>query len=136
MLARTTILAAEDVLTNRLVLQSLLAPRCRDIALVENGAQAIEAWKTRRPDIILMDIHMPVMDGVTAIETLRALEYEQNLPRTPIIALTANTMADQINAYLQAGADSHLAKPYRLETLTAVIVEALGERRVDVRHAV
>ena len=128
-LARTTILAAEDVLTNRLVLQSLLAPRCREITLVENGAQAIEAWKSRRPDLILMDIHMPVMDGVTAILALRALEAEQNLPRTPIIALTANTMADQINAYLQAGADNHLAKPYRLETLTAIIVDTLAASR-------
>lgn len=129
-LARTTILAAEDVLTNQLVLQSLLTSRCRDITLVENGEQAIEAWKTRRPDIILMDIHMPVMDGVAAIETLRALEYEQNLPRTPIIALTANTMTDQINSYLQAGADNHLAKPYRLETLTAAIVDTMAVSRV------
>ncbi|WP_339745432.1 ATP-binding protein [uncultured Maricaulis sp.] len=135
-LARTTILAAEDVLTNRLVLQSLLTPRCHDITLVENGAQAIEAWKVQRPDIILMDIHMPVMDGVTAIETLRALEDEQNLPRTPIIALTANTMTDQINTYLQAGADSHLAKPYRIETLTAAIVDTLGGNRVEVTRAV
>ncbi|WP_417477009.1 ATP-binding protein [Maricaulis sp.] len=128
-LPRTTILAAEDVLTNRLVLQSLLAPRCREITLVEDGAQAIEAWKRRRPDIILMDIQMPVMDGVTAIRALRALEAEQNLPRTPIIALTANTMADQINAYRQAGADNHLAKPYRLESLTAIIRETLAASR-------
>ena len=128
-LADTTILAAEDVVTNRLVLQSLLAPRCREITLVENGEQAIEAWKSRRPDIILMDIHMPVMDGVEAILALRALEAEQNLPRTPVIALTANTMADQINTYLQAGADNHLAKPYRLENLTAIIVETLAASR-------
>ncbi|WP_417485095.1 ATP-binding protein [Maricaulis salignorans] len=128
-LARTTILAAEDVATNRLVLQSLLAPRCREITLVENGEQAIEAWKRRRPDIILMDIHMPVMDGAAAILALRALEAEQNLPRTPIIALTANTMADQIDAYLQAGADGHLAKPYRLEKLTAIIAETLAASR-------
>ncbi|SDM74786.1 ATP-binding protein [Maricaulis salignorans] len=128
-LARTTILVAEDVATNRLVLQSLLAPRCREITLVENGEQAIEAWKRRRPDIILMDIHMPVMDGAAAILALRALEAEQNLPRTPIIALTANTMADQIDAYLQAGADGHLAKPYRLEKLTAIIAETLAASR-------
>tara|TARA_R110002094_G_scaffold119564_1_gene114649 strand:- start:233 stop:2344 length:2112 start_codon:yes stop_codon:yes gene_type:complete len=129
-LAHTNILAAEDVATNRLVLQSLLAPRCREITLVENGELAIEAWKRRRPDIILMDIHMPVMDGVTAIQTLRAIEIEQNLSRTPIIALTANTMADQINAYLQAGADNHLAKPYRFEALAAIIAETLAASRI------
>ncbi|WP_417481604.1 ATP-binding protein [Maricaulis sp.] len=129
LLAHTSILAAEDVATNRLVLHSLLAPRCREITLVENGEEAIEAWKRQRPDIILMDIHMPVMDGVTAIQTLRATEDEQNLPRTPIIALTANTMANQINAYRQAGADNHLAKPYRFEALAAIIAETLAARR-------
>jgi CheY-like chemotaxis protein len=70
------------------------------------------------------------MDGVTAIQTLRAIEIEQNLSRTPIIALTANTMADQINAYLQAGADNHLAKPYRFEALAAIIAETLAASRI------
>jgi len=116
------ILAAEDVLTNQLVLRSLLEPICGSLTIVENGQEALEAWENIKPDVILMDMQMPVMDGVSAMKELRVRELMKHLSRTPIIALTANTMPHQVEEYLQSGADSHIGKPFRTEEL----VEALN----------
>jgi CheY-like chemotaxis protein len=64
-----------------------------------------------------MDVHMPVMDGPTATREIRRREAEHHLPRTPIIALTANTMSHQIAEYIAAGMDSHIAKPIEADAL-------------------
>lgn len=119
------ILAAEDNAINQLVLRTLLNQAGIDPMMVENGVQAIEAWKTATWDVILMDIQMPVMDGVTATREIRALEAAGGRPRTPIIAVTANAMGHQLGDYALAGIDAVAAKPLDATALFAAIERAL-----------
>ena len=118
------VLAAEDNATNRLVLKTLLEFGGVDLVLVEDGAEAVEAWRNGEWDLILMDVQMPVMDGPTATRRIRTLEVELHRPRTPIIALTANSMSHQVSQYLDAGMDAHLAKPIVAEDLFRVVADA------------
>jgi signal transduction histidine kinase len=105
------ILAAEDNATNRSVLQALLEPADVELTLVANGREAVDAWRSGRFDLVLMDIEMPVMNGETACREIRAAEAARHLPSTPIVALSANAMSHQIAAYLAAGMTAHVAKP-------------------------
>jgi signal transduction histidine kinase/ActR/RegA family two-component response regulator len=116
------VLAAEDNPTNQRVLSAVMAATGCALEVVSDGAAAVSAWKTGRFDVILMDIHMPVMGGVEAAQAIRALERNRGLPRTPIIALTADAMTHQVAEYLAAGMDEHLAKPIEIKRL----VETLG----------
>ena len=116
------VLAAEDNPTNQRVLSAVMAATGCALEVVSDGAAAVSAWKTGRFDVILMDIHMPVMGGVEAAQAIRALERNRGLPRTPIIALTADAMTHQVAEYLAAGMDAHLAKPIEIKRL----VETLG----------
>jgi len=125
--ANLKILAAEDVLTNQLVLRSLLEPICASLTIVENGQEALEAWENIKPDVILMDMQMPVLDGVSAMKELRVRELMKHMTRTPIIALTANTMPHQVDEYLNAGADSHIGKPFRTEELVVALSKVISD---------
>jgi len=120
------ILAAEDNGVNQLVLRTLLASFGLEVTMVDNGALAVAAWAPGRWDLILMDVQMPVMDGVEATGAIRALEADSGAARTPIIALSANAMAHQSAAYLAAGMDGHLAKPIEIARLYETI-SAVGE---------
>jgi signal transduction histidine kinase/CheY-like chemotaxis protein len=120
------ILAAEDNATNRLVLQTLLEQLELFATFVEDGAQALEAWRGGRWDVILMDIQMPVMDGLAATHAIRKEEAEKGLPRTPIVALTANAMAHQVAEYRAAGMDGLAPKPIQLPQLIGAIEEVLA----------
>ncbi|GGL29647.1 ATP-binding protein [Caulobacter rhizosphaerae] len=123
---RLTILVAEDNPTNQLVLRSLLASAGVDLEVVEDGSLALEAWRRRAFDLILMDINMPVMDGVSAARAIRTEERASARVRTPIIALTANAMDHQRHDYLAAGLDAHVSKPIDLAVLFAAIADALA----------
>lgn len=94
------------------------------LEVVPDGAAAVAAWKTGRFDLILMDIHMPVMGGVEAARAIRALERNRGLPKTPIIALTADAMTHQVAEYLAAGMDEHLSKPIEIKRLVETIARA------------
>jgi signal transduction histidine kinase/ActR/RegA family two-component response regulator len=118
------ILAAEDNPTNQLVLKALLGPAGVDPTMVEDGAQAVEAWSVGDFDLILMDIQMPRMDGIAAARTIREEETRAGRARTPIIALTANAMAHQVEEYFEAGMDGHLAKPVDMAALYSAIESA------------
>jgi CheY-like chemotaxis protein len=109
------VLAAEDNPTNQLVLKTLLQFAGIEVVIVEDGAQAVEAWEREFWDLILMDVQMPVMDGPAAARAIRAREAELGVRRTPIVALTANTMSHQVEGYLAAGMDAHLGKPIEAE---------------------
>ena len=86
----------------------------------------MDAFVAQSPfDVILMDTQMPVMDGLTAIGQIRGEEARLGRVRTPIISLTANAMAHQVEACLKAGADAHLAKPITSEGLYGAINRAL-----------
>ena len=82
-----------------------------DLVSVENGQEALDRFHAQPFDLILMDLQMPVMDGLTAIGRIRAEEASQGRVRTPILVLTANAMPDHIQTSLAAGADAHVAKP-------------------------
>jgi|GEM_PF-2502223 PAS domain S-box-containing protein len=126
---RPRILVAEDNRINQLVLGTLLrAAGELDLEMVANGALALEAWESRVWDLILMDVNMPVMDGVTATRQIRSREVETRRRRTPIVALTANAMSHQISDYLTAGMDSHVAKPIEPKALFAALAMAVAEQ--------
>ncbi|WP_331086349.1 ATP-binding protein [Phenylobacterium sp.] len=115
------VLAAEDNPTNQQVLMALLGPAGVEATMVDDGEQAVEAWASGGFDLILMDIQMPRMDGLTATRTIRAREAELGRPRTPIIALTANAMSHQVEEYLAAGMDGFVPKPIDLRALYEAI---------------
>jgi signal transduction histidine kinase len=115
------ILAAEDNGVNQIVLRTLLESFGHGVTIVGDGAQAVDAWETNDWDLILMDVQMPVMDGVNATRTIRAREASCGQPPTPIFALTANAMAHQTAAYLAAGMDGQLDKPIDAARLYAVL---------------
>jgi PAS domain S-box-containing protein len=115
------VLAAEDNQVNQIVLKTLLAQLGLWPAIVETGEAAVEAWEREPWDLILMDVQMPVMDGPTATRAIRAREAETGRARTPIIALTANAMTHQLEAYRAAGMDGIVAKPINMAELFAAI---------------
>ncbi len=120
------ILLAEDHPTNRRVVQLILDGHDIDLTMVEDGAQAVAAFAGERFDLILMDMQMPVMDGLTATRAIRGLEAARQPARIPIVILSANAMPEHHAQALAAGADLHLPKPITAETLLGGINAALG----------
>lgn len=112
-----SILVAEDHPVNRRVVAMLLEPLQAQITFAENGLEAVRAFEAQAFDAILMDVHMPEMDGLSAIQAIRALEQKTQARRTPIAVLSANAMARDLQASLEAGADHHIAKPVTPDTL-------------------
>jgi CheY-like chemotaxis protein len=121
------ILAAEDNATNQVILRALLEPLGAQLTLVGDGREAIEAYRAGGFDLVLMDIQMPVTDGVAATREIRRLEAEEGLPRTPIVALSANVMAHQVAEYRAVGMDSVVGKPFEAEALWAALADLLLE---------
>jgi signal transduction histidine kinase/CheY-like chemotaxis protein len=120
-LAALRVLAAEDNATNQLVLKTLLAQVGVEPTLVENGQLAVEAWESGAFDLILMDMQMPVMDGLTATRRIREGETLQGRSPTLIVALSANVLTHQVEAYREAGMDAHLAKPIEVGRLFEIV---------------
>ncbi|MGH6958516.1 MAG: ATP-binding protein [Caulobacteraceae bacterium] len=118
------VLLAEDHPTNRRVVQLILEAAGVVLTCVENGALAVEAWETGAFDLVLMDMQMPVMDGLTAIRAIREREAAQGRPRSRIHALTANAMPEHAEASRAAGADGHLTKPISADQLFRAVEEA------------
>ncbi len=127
------ILAAEDNPTNQKVLAALLAPLDIELTIVADGEQAVRAWEAGSVDAILMDVQMPILDGVTACKRIRTAEARTGASPVPIIALSANAMSHQVAEYLAAGMTAHVAKPIVINDLYAAIAEALASApaRVD-----
>jgi CheY-like chemotaxis protein len=119
------ILAAEDNLTNQAILKALLGSLPVTVTLVGNGREAVEAYAAGAFDLVLMDIQMPVMDGVAATRAIRAHEREHGLAQTPIVALSANAMAHQIEDYRAAGINDVVSKPFEAHRLFEVIQQQL-----------
>ena len=115
------ILLAEDHPINRRVAELILGSAGVDLTSVENGREAVAAWTAQPFDLILMDLQMPVMDGLTAIRAIRAAEASQPRRPTPIFALTANAMHEDVARSRAAGADAHLTKPIDARTLISAV---------------
>jgi PAS domain S-box-containing protein len=105
------ILVADDHPTNLKVIELILGAAGCDLVQVENGALALEAFKTQAFDVVLMDLQMPVMDGLSAIAAIREWESVHGRCRCPILALSANALPEHVEATRAVGADNHLAKP-------------------------
>jgi signal transduction histidine kinase/ActR/RegA family two-component response regulator len=120
------VLAAEDNLTNQYVLRALLEPLDLELTVVGDGREALEAFAAQTFDVILMDVQMPEMNGVDAVRAIREMEAMGGLPHTPVIAMTANVMSHQLEAYRLAGMDAHVAKPLDVAALYAVLERALS----------
>lgn len=126
------VLAAEDNRINQLVLTTLLGPLGIEPIIVANGAEAVEAWRSGEWDVVLMDVQMPVMDGFTATDAIRAIEAREGRAPTPIIALTANAMSHHRAECLARGMDALVAKPIELRALAAALEEACRPKAATV----
>jgi PAS domain S-box-containing protein len=121
------ILAAEDNPMNQLVLATLLGAVGLEPVIVANGEEAVKAFASQPWDVILMDVQMPVMDGLDAARAIRAAERAEGRAPTPIIALTANAMQHQLDDYRACGMTSTVPKPVEIRALLAAIQAATEE---------
>lgn len=119
------ILLAEDERVNSLVAAQLLYKAKAEVEIVEDGQQALEALRHGSFDVVLMDIQMPIMDGIEATKAIRQAKAGERNRRIPIIAMTAYVMAGDRERFLDAGMDGYLAKPVEVKLLHATICEAL-----------
>jgi len=111
-----TVLLVEDQLLNQQVAIKLLQKRGYKVIIAENGKKAVEALSSSHFDIVLMDIQMPVMDGISATAEIRRMEQETG-EHTPIVAITANVMKGDRERYLAKGMDDYIPKPIMAEEL-------------------
>ena len=119
------ILMADDAPGNRELVSAILRGLGLEIDTVNDGAEAVQAMQTGAYDLVLMDVHMPVMDGLTATKEIRRMQAGMSR-RTPILALTANVQADQVARCLDAGMDGHLAKPIQIPELAGALAHWLA----------
>lgn len=120
------ILVADDAAANRELVVAILGGLGVAVETVEDGAQAVEAARTGAFDLILMDVHMPVLDGLDATRAIRALGGATS--QIPIIALTANVQPDQVVWCREAGMDDHVGKPIQVADLLRAIAALLDQR--------
>lgn len=117
------ILIAEDNGVNRKVVEKLLQPLGYRLDFAEDGQIAVNLFKRQEYDIVLMDISMPVMDGVLATKAIRAFEAQNDCVPTPIIALTAHALPNEREQFLEAGMDDLVSKPVKFEVLEEAIIK-------------
>jgi signal transduction histidine kinase/NO-binding membrane sensor protein with MHYT domain/ActR/RegA family two-component response regulator len=115
------VLLADDHPVNRKVVQMILGQIDAELVETENGAEAVEAFRQSDFDVVLMDMQMPVMDGLLATREIRQWEAVAGLKPTPIVMLTANALSEHIQAGAAAGADRHLAKPFDAAELIQLV---------------
>lgn len=111
------ILATDDEAINQMILEEIL-DNDYELHCVDNGLECLESVKTRRPDLILMDINMPVMDGIASCKEIKALDGYTELP---IIMVSASASEVEIERGLSSGADAYITKPFvEVELITAI----------------
>ncbi len=124
------ILLADDSADNRLLVRSFFKNLSLKFEDAENGRIAVDKWRAAKYDLIIMDIQMPDMDGLTAIQTIRDYERNSGYPPTPIIALSAAALEEDIKRSLYAGADLHVNKPVKKRTLVDAIASLTGKSKI------
>jgi len=120
------VLLAEDHPTNQRVVQLILAGLGPDLVIVDDGAQAVAAYEAGDFDVVLMDMQMPGMDGLTAIRAIRVVETARGAAPTPIVMLSANAMKEHRDEAMAAGANVHVAKPITAASLLEGMQAALA----------
>ncbi|MBF0389648.1 MAG: response regulator [Desulfamplus sp.] len=132
------ILIVEDNYENQMVLSRLLASVGFDVRVAENGLEGVETFKSWTPDLIWMDMRMPVMDGYEACRQIRQIEQEENQAvkdgepsqHTPIIALTASAFEDQKSLVLAAGCDDFIRKPFMADEIFDAMARYIGVKYI------
>lgn len=134
------VLAADDNRTNRMILAAMMGQMGIAAVLVPDGTAALAAYEAETFDVVILDISMPDLDGVSVMREIRAREAAREAGRAaqpgarapaaklPVIAFTANAMSHQVESYLQAGFDDCLTKPLQLERLRGALGRLVGER--------
>ncbi|WP_158547502.1 response regulator [Rhodovulum sp. 12E13] len=117
------VLAAEDNKTNRFVLAKMLRDLEIELDFAEDGRRAVEKVAERAPDLVLMDISMPRMDGKEAARAIRAAEAEAGAPRVPIVAMTAHALAGDREEILASGIDRYMTKPLKRALIVAEVLD-------------
>jgi len=115
------ILVAEDQAANAYLLQAMLRPGGHSIDVADNGQIAVQQWRERPYDVILMDVQMPVLDGLSATREIRRIEAAEGRRRTPIIAISAHAFETDVQRSLDTGCDAHLSKPVAKSELLAAL---------------
>lgn len=115
------VMIAEDNRTNMMIVRKMLKDQVASLIEAENGAQALDLYRARAVDLVLMDVSMPVMDGLQATREIRNYEVAKGLRRCPIVALTANAFGEDRAACWAAGLDGFLVKPLARADLLAEI---------------
>jgi two-component system sensor histidine kinase/response regulator len=121
------ILVAEDNLVNQMLAEAMLDQMGHTVKMVENGVEALRAIEAEPFDAVLMDMHMPEMGGTDATRAIRKREAERGLARLPIIALTANAMAEAVTECMDAGMDGYVSKPIKADLLAKEIERCTAE---------
>ncbi|MBU6374254.1 MAG: PAS domain-containing protein [Alphaproteobacteria bacterium] len=121
-------LLAEDHPTNQRVMELMLAPLGIAVTVTSNGAEAVEAFEAQSFDIVLMDMQMPVMDGLSATRAIRDIEAREQRPATPIVMLSANALREHEDQSRAAGCDLHVAKPVTPDRLFVALAAAATVR--------
>jgi two-component system, cell cycle response regulator DivK len=122
---KATILYVEDNPDNRTLVRRILLSEDYGLLEAQNAAQALEVLKETRPDLILMDINMPDMDGYTLTSRIKTMP---GFERVPIIALTANVMRGDKEKTLEAGCDGYIQKPLDIDQLLREVARFLSRR--------
>ncbi|MBF0111472.1 MAG: response regulator [Desulfamplus sp.] len=127
------ILVAEDIEANAILVKTRLKMLGHDVVVVKNGLEAVRAFESDKFDIILMDVHMPDMDGLEATAQIRKIEAnsQNRSSHIPIVALTASVMKDEVKRFLAAGMDSCVGKPIDFNELTKTMEELVKLPIVD-----
>lgn len=120
------VLVVDDIASNRIILGELLSCLGMSFKLVVNGKLALEELRTNRYDVVLMDIEMPVMNG---IETTLAIKQDKILKDIPVIALTAHNPRDFLDDIAKAKFDNLITKPYNIDNIEKSIHLAIADRR-------
>ncbi len=115
------LLIAEDSVDNQLLMEAFLKDSGHRYVMVDNGKEAVAKFARGDYDLVVMDIQMPVLDGLSATRQIRDLERQVGKPRTPVLALSANAFERDVQDCLAAGCDAHLAKPVSKKDLIAAI---------------
>jgi signal transduction histidine kinase/CheY-like chemotaxis protein len=129
------ILVAEDNSISTKVIRGMLGKLNLQPDTASNGEEALQAMKAQRYDLVLMDCEMPILDGFSATQQLRAWEVGNQRTRTPVVALTAHILAEHKERARQAGMDGHMAKPVELSQLRDLIEHWVAQRDQQIRAA-
>ena len=129
------ILVAEDNSISTKVIRGMLGKLNLNPDTASNGEEALEAMKAQRYDLVLMDCEMPILDGFSATQQLRAWEVSHQRIRTPVVALTAHILSEHKERARQAGMDGHMAKPVELSQLRELVEFWVAQRQQRPEHA-